>query len=90
MATGASLIERERRRVASEESKERVYGCARCGRGTIPGGKQAFRVGDKLLSTALRKVPCAIEDEGHKRECIGTMYVHSDERICAIVKKHTN
>lgn len=55
-----SLIEREQRRAVSEEAKERRYGCARCGRGTLPSGAQSFRVGGNLLNTGLKKVPCTL------------------------------
>lgn len=88
MASGTTLLLRERAR-ASSNPEARVYGCAYCGRGTIPGRLQAFRVGDKVLNTGLRKASCTIDDAEHKRECTGTMYVHVDVRVCAIVKKHT-
>ena len=89
MASGVTLLLREQRRAASEEAKERIYGCAHCGRGTIPGRQQAFRVGDKILNTGLRSVPCTIAAEEHKPACTGRMFVHADLRVCAIVKKHT-
>lgn len=89
MASGVTLILREQRRTASEEANGRTYGCAVCGRGTIPGRQQAFRVGDKVLNTGLRKSACTIADPDHKLVCDGSMYVHVDVRVCAIVRKHS-
>lgn len=38
-----------------------MYGCARCGRGTLPGKRQSFPIGRRgELNTGLKKVPCTL------------------------------
>lgn len=61
MATGLSLVDRERKRRIAEEGSQRVYGCAVCGRGTIPGLRADFPISTRAsINTGLKSVPCTL------------------------------